>query len=150
MMWFEEFDPFEEIERMRKRLDRLAERMLRNVWEPFKEESRVVIRGFPVDVSETEDELIIRAELPGFSKDDVNIKMTENTLEISAHKKEEKREQQETYLRMERRVGAVRRFLSLPVEVDPETAKAKMENGILEIRVKKKAPTKKVKEIKVE
>ena len=104
---------------------------------------------FPVDVAETEDELIVKADLPGFKKEEVVIKATKNTLEIVAQKKEVRKEKTETMFRAERKFGALRRAFTLPAEIIPETAKANMQDGVLEIRFKKAKPKKKAKEIKV-
>lgn len=138
-MFWEYWDPFEELERMRRRMREL----MRESFRGFEE-------SFPVDVSETDEDLIIKADLPGFDKDEISIRLTENTLEISAHHKEKKVEETEKFYRAERRLGALRRFLTLPVEVDPDTAKAKLEKGILEIRVKKARPSKKAKKVEIE
>lgn len=143
MDWFE--DPFEELERIRRRIDRLARRMFRGAWEPFAEEIRPV--SFPVDVSETENEIRIQADLPGFKKEDINLKVTEDTVEIFAERKEEKKEKTERIIRAERRVGSVRRFLTLPAKIDTETVDAEFKDGVLIIRAKKIA--KKGKEIKI-
>lgn len=141
-------DPWDEIERLHRRLHRLT----RGIWEPISEEIIEPVtawRTFPVDVAETEDELIVKADLPGFRKEEVGIKATENTMEISAQKKEVRKEKTETMFRAERKFGVLRRAFTLPVEVLPETAEANMEDGVLEIRFKKAKPKKKAKEIKV-
>jgi len=134
-------DVFDELERMRKRLDYLMGRL----WAPLETPPT----GFPIDLSETDEEIIVRADLPGFEKKDVKIRATENTLEIIASRKEEIREKGEYFFRAERRKGEIRRFITLPVPVDYQKAKATMKNGVLTIRLPKKEK-KKGKEIKIE
>ena len=141
MVFWEYWDPFEELERMRRRM-RHVMRGLQG--EEFFEGT------FPVDISETDEGLIVKADLPGFDKTDIAIRATENTLEITAQHKEKKIERTEKMYRAERRFGALRRILTLPVEVKVETSKTRFENGVLEIRFKKAKPTKKAKEIKIE
>lgn len=140
MFW----DPFEElideIERMRKRMKKL--------FKTFPS-MRAELETFPVDVYESDEELIIRADLPGFEKDEISVKVFEDSVDIRAAKKERVEEKREGYYRAERRFGAVRRVIPLPVEVEPESAKAKLEKGVLEIRVRK-AKVKKGKELKIE
>jgi len=138
---FEE-DIFEELLRMKRRIERLIRSF--GSLESFEE-----VESFPIDISETENEIIVRADLPGFSKDEVSVNATENALTIEAGHKEERRERGEKYYIVERRVGSLRRVISLPLEVDPEKAKAKMKDGVLEVILPKKEK-KKGKEIKVE
>jgi len=138
---FEE-DIFEELLRMRRRIERLMR--------SFGSLARFEEMGsFPVDVSETENEVIVRADLPGFSKDEVSVNATENSLTIEARHKEKREERGEKYYTVERRVGSFRRVISLPVEVQPEKARARMKDGVLEVILPKKE-NKKGKEIKVE
>ena len=138
---FEE-DIFEELLRMKRRIEKLIRSF--GPLESFEE-----VESFPVDISETENEIIVRADLPGFSKDEVSVNATESTLTIEAKHKEERRKRGEKYYTVERRVGSFRRVISLPVEVEPERAKAKMKDGVLEIILPKKEK-KRGKEIKVE
>jgi HSP20 family protein len=138
---FEE-DIFDELLRMRRRIERLM-RSLGSL-ATFEE-----IESFPVDISETENEIIVRADLPGFSKEKVSVSATENTLTIEAKHREEKKEKGEKYYTVERKFGSFRRVISLPVEVEPEKAKARMKDGVLEVILPKKEK-KKGREIKVE
>jgi len=138
---FEE-DIFDELLRMRRKIERLIRSF--GSLASFEE-----IESFPVDISETENEIIVRADLPGFSKDEVSVNATENTLTIEAKHKEEKKEKGEKYYTVERKFGSFRRVISLPVEVEPEKARARMKDGVLEVILPKKEK-KKGKEIKVE
>ena len=137
---FEE-DIFDELLRMKRRIERL----MRSFGSLAFEE----IESFPIDISETEDEVIVRADLPGFSKEEVSVNATENTLTIEAKRKEKKEEKGERFYRIERKVGSLRRTVSLPVEIDAERAKAKMKDGVLEIVLPKKEK-RKGKEIEIE
>ena len=96
----------------------------------------------PIDVAETEDELVIRASLPGYEKKDIKLKMGENSVDISAHRKREEITAKESFYKREIGYGAERRVIPLPTAVVPETARAKFENGVLEITVKKAAAKK--------
>ena len=136
-------DPWEEWGRMRKRT-----RQMFRFGIPMEEE--FFEEGFPVDMSETDDELVIKAGLSGFDKGDVAIRSTENTLEISAQKKEKKIERTEKMFKTERKYGALRRLLTLPVAVEYEKAKANMDKGVLTVIIPKKEKKKVGKEIKVE
>ncbi len=92
-----------------------------------------IARAIPVNISETAAEIIIRAELPGFKKNEVNLNITENAIEISASKKEQKIEKSEKFYHEERTAGAVRRAFTLPERVDPERAQARLEEGVLTV-----------------
>lgn len=149
VMVFEEFDPFYEIERLHRRLNELTRRLsepLREPWRVWREELRY--ETFPVDLSDTDGELVLKADLPGFEKDDLKVRLTEDSVEITAEKKREKKEITKTMYRRERAMGSLKRFLTLPVKIDPESADAEFKNGVLTIRMKKKE-VKKGKEIKI-
>ena len=105
---------------------------------------------FPVDVSETEDKIIVRADLPGINKKDVSVRIYENTLIIEAEQKESKVEEKENYFRQERRYGKFYREIPLPVEVDENRTTARMKDGVLTVEIpKKKKGKKKGKEITI-
>ncbi len=137
-----EDDIFNELLRMRRRIERL----MKSLGSVVKLEE---IESFPIDVSETENEIIVRADLPGFSKEEVSVNVTENSVTIEAKHKEKREEREERYYVMERKFGTVRRVITLPSEVEPEEARAKMKDGVLEIILPKKEK-KKGRNIKIE
>jgi len=100
-----------------------------------------------LDVSEDESNVIVRASLPGFKKDDVEIELHDNVLTIKAEQSEESEEKHERYYRRERSYGSVSRRVALPSSVIDDEAKAELKDGVLTVRVPKtKAETpKKVK-----
>lgn len=102
-----------------------AERPLKlGIWEP------------PADVVEKDNEIIVYVDVPGFSKDDVKVRVTDDAVEVMAERKAEAAVGGK-YLLKQRVREALYKRIDLPVKVRPEQAKARMENGVLEIRVPK-------------
>jgi HSP20 family protein len=93
--------------------------------------------GPAVDVYETDDEVVVRAQLPGVKKDDVDVSIQDNTLTVRAETKREEEVEEDGYFRRELRYGTYARRLPLPTMVDEEQVAAKMEDGVLEVRAKK-------------
>ena len=107
-------------------------------------------RSFKTDVKETDEEYIIESELPGLEKDDINIEITDDYLTISAQNEEEFEDENENYIRRERRTGSFQRVFQID-NVKEEEIDAKYENGILEVvlpKKEKKTPEKKTIDIK--
>ena len=100
------------------------------------------------DIFETKDDYVFKLEVPGLSKDDVNIELNDNTLTIKGEKKEEKEIKKENYHRIESSSGKFSRSFTLPRNIDTKKVNAKMEEGILELRVAK-AEDKKAKAIPI-
>lgn len=91
----------------------------------------------PVDVEETGDELLLTAELPGMSRDDIAIELEDGVLTIQGEKKDERKDEGTQGLLYERRWGSFTRRFTLPRAVDSGNITAQYENGILSIRVPK-------------
>lgn len=89
------------------------------------------------DVSETDEEVIVKADLPGVDPKDVEISLTGNTLTVRGEKKEEKEEQDENVYRMERRYGGFYRAFSLPSDVQEDRVEAAYKNGVLTVKLPK-------------
>jgi HSP20 family protein len=91
----------------------------------------------PMDLVETEDDFVLRADLPGIAEGDVNIELEDNVLTVSGERKAEHEERKEGYYRVERASGSFSRSLTLPEGVDPEAVKASFDRGVLEVRIPK-------------
>jgi HSP20 family protein len=102
-----------------------------------------------VDISEVEDEYIIRAELPGIKQEDVKVSVHDHTLSIKGEKKLQKEEKERNFHRVERAYGSFERTFSLGDGVDSGKATAKFKDGVLEIRLAK-AEQAKAKDITIE
>jgi len=96
-----------------------------------------------VDIFEEGGDVVVKAELPGMRKEDIDVKLTENTVTISGEKKKEEKVEKKNYYRMERSYGSFTRAFSLPAEVQTDKAKAQFAEGILQIRVPKTEEAKK-------
>jgi HSP20 family protein len=110
-------------------------------------------RGFPalpsggaaellpnVDVTETDKQIEITAELPGLEEKDVQVNVADNVLTIRGEKKAEKEEKDKTYRLLERSYGSFMRSLELPEGVNADAIKASIDKGVLKVTVPKPAP----------
>jgi HSP20 family protein len=103
-----------------------------------------------LDMFEEEKELVIKAELPGIKKKDLDIRLDGDVLSIKAEKKEEKEVKEATHYTRERRFGQYSRYITLPTRVDAENVTATLKKGLLEIRLPKaEGPESKKIEVKV-
>ncbi|MGC8981348.1 MAG: Hsp20/alpha crystallin family protein [Minisyncoccia bacterium] len=132
-------------------------------WDPFKDLERFFSEEFfpalvptfslqhlPVDIYETDKELIVEVGVPGMKKDDIKIRIEEDRLIVEGKKSEEKEVKEKNYYRKEIRKGEFRRVIALPYEVDPEKGKAKLEDGVLKVVFPKPEIKKEGKEVKIE
>ena len=113
------------------------ERVFGDVWAPWKPVLVTSGLGMDLDVHETKDELVIKADLPGIAKDDLHITLEEGTLRIEAEKKEEKTEDGTTWYTRERHFGKYSRLMELPFRVAAEKISARLDRGVLEINLPK-------------
>ena len=132
-------------------------------WEPFRNLSalqeqvnRLFQSNFPsrgdqfaltawapaVDVYETEDELVIKADLPDVSEKNLDVRVENNMLTIHGERKFEQEAKEENYLRMERAYGSFSRSFSLPNTLNTEAVKAEYKDGVLTITLPKRAESK--------
>lgn len=95
-----------------------------------------------LDVSETDTQIVVKAEVPGMEPKDIDVSITGDTLMIKGEKKEEAEKKEQNYYRMERRYGSFQRVLSLPASVDAAKVNASYKNGVLTIFLDKKEESK--------
>jgi HSP20 family protein len=90
-----------------------------------------------MDLVESEEHFVLRADLPGMSEEDVNIEVEERVLTISGERKAEQAESKDGYHRVERAFGSFARSLTLPEGVNAEAVSASFDRGVLEVRIPK-------------
>ena len=113
------------------------ERVFGDVWAPWKPTLVTGVLSMDLDVHETKDELVMKADLPGIARDNVHITLEEGTLRIEAEKKEEKAEDGKTWYMRERHFGKYSRLIELPFRVAAENISATLDKGVLEIKLHK-------------
>jgi HSP20 family protein len=145
--------PFMDLARWEREMDRMMDdcfgRKTRPWWpDRWFRTDELEIRAPPVDLFEEKDDIAVKAELPGMTKDDVEVNLTDHTLTIKGEKKKQEEIKEENYFRSERSYGSILRTLELPEDVHADKVKASFKNGILEVRLPKTEEAKS-KEIKV-
>jgi HSP20 family protein len=124
---------------LRQEIDRLFDRFIEpgwlqmpalGDWEP------------KVDVSETKDAVVVRAEVPGVDQKDIGLSLQEGVLTIKGEKEEEKEEKDKRYHRVERSYGAFARAIRLPAAVDSSKVSATFKDGVLTVTLPKTAAAK--------
>jgi len=104
-----------------------------------------------VDIFEEKNDLVVRAELPGIKKEDIDVTLTDDTITIAGEKKKEKEVEKKNHYRWECSYGSFVRTFTLPTEVQTDKAKTQFKEGVLEIRMPKtEEAIKKEKKLKIE
>jgi len=134
-------------EEMDRFMERFFGRGFAPMWMPkLRWPGEMEMPSLAVDVYEDANNVIMKAELPGMTKEEIDVEIAGDMITISGEKKKEEKIEKGDYHRMERSFGSFRRSISLPAEVQSAKAKAKFKDGMLEIKVPK---TKEAKEKKV-
>jgi len=124
--------------RIRDEIDGVFERMFSEPWSTGWPALWSRSNGFPqVDLAESENDVTIRAELPGVSPDDVQIEVTGNVLKLAGEKSAEKEEKGRDYHYAERQFGAFSRIIQLPATVNADKVEATYKDGVLTITLPK-------------
>lgn len=138
------WEPFRNLSSLQEQVNRLFE----SNFPSRGSESTLTAWAPAVDVYETENELVIKADLPDVSEMDLDVRVENNMLTIHGERKFEQRVKEENYLRMERSYGSFSRSFSLPNSVNTEAIKAEYKDGVLNITLPKRAESK-PKQVKV-
>jgi HSP20 family protein len=136
-------------------MDRLFDEMFKrpffSLWSPRMETGEMEELYCPVDIYEDGESVIVKAEIPGIKKENINVQLTPDSITISGKKSGEERVEQKDYFRVERSYGSFTRSLRLPVETMTDKARAVFKDGVLEVRIPKSAAaTQRVRSLTVE
>ena len=130
------WDPFRELEEVSDRLNRMFARPATQATNG--KENMIVADWTPsVDISETEGEYQIKAEIPDVKKEDVKVTLEDGVLAIQGERKYEKEEKGKKYHRIERSYGSFVRTFSLPDVIDEDKVKAEFKDGVLNLHLPK-------------
>lgn len=150
-MALEKWHPLAELEHMRKEMER--------IWEEFSPSSRRLMPRLwhedtgaiapTLDVIDRGEEILVRVELPGVAKENIDISAVENALTVKGAIKEEKEYKDEDFIRKERNYRSFTRTVAIPVKIKPAGIKANLKDGILNVHLPKAEETR-PKKIKVE
>ena len=136
------WEPFQDLLAIQERMNRLFDETLQRNRSRDEEDISAGLWSPPVDIYETENEIILKAELPEIDQKDIDIKIEDNTLTIRGERKFEQETKKENYHRIERAYGKFSRSFSLPNTIDQEKIKATYKDGILKLVMPKKEETK--------
>jgi len=129
------WEPLRELNSLQSEMNRLFNTVFDT---PSGTSGNVLRRWMPaMDLVESGEHFVLRADLPGMSEDDVNIEFEDGTLTVSGERKAEHEESNEGFHRVERSFGSFSRSLTLPQGIDPEAVTASFDRGVLEIRIPK-------------
>ncbi|GIW39822.1 MAG: molecular chaperone [Candidatus Binatia bacterium] len=146
------WDPFRELEEMTERLNRLFAGTPRRATRAGEDREAITAPEWApvVDIEETPDEYLIKAEVPGVSRDDVKITVENGVLTLQGERKQEKEEKGRKFHRVERFYGSFLRSFTLPDNVDEEKVRAELKDGVLTVHLPKSEKAKpKAVEVKV-
>jgi HSP20 family protein len=133
------YDPFRDLRTLQDEMNRLfsgtfsrgsQDEVLRGAWSPS------------VDIFENKNEIVLEAELPGMTAEDVNISIENNVLTLHGERKFEKKDESDNFHRVERSYGSFTRSFTLPPTVSSENANAEFNNGVLRLTLAKREEAK--------
>lgn len=133
------WDPTRELTGLQSDMNRLFD----SFFSPGGTSGPEVRRWIPaMDLVETDDSLMLKADLPGLTEDDVSVEVQDHVLTVSGERRADHEEHEEGYHRIERAYGHFTRTVTLPEGIDQDAVTANFDNGVLEVRIPKPAETK--------
>ena len=143
------WEPLREFSTMQDRMNRMN-RLFRESYGSEGPEEALTTTSFapPVDIYEDEHTITLKLEVPGIDEQDIDVRIENNTLTVHGERKMEKEEKEENFRRVERQYGSFTRSFTLPSSVDAGQVSADYNQGVLKIKLAKKAEAK-PKQIKV-
>lgn len=134
------WEPFRDLLATQREFDRL----FREAFSPIFGDSDLSSRTWmpPVDIFETDGEVVLKAELPGVKPDDVEVRVENNTLFLRGERRFEKEVNEENYHRVERSYGSFSRSFTLPSSIDSDKVKAEYKDGLLTLTMPKREEAK--------
>jgi HSP20 family protein len=134
------YDPFDEVRKMHEEMDRIFGRVFGARMLPHKGIELEKYKDFRMplsDLKETDNKVIATFEIPGANKEDIDLNITENSIEVKAEQKTEKEIKEKGRYSYESRSHSFYRALPLPAEVKAEDAEARYKDGILKVEIPK-------------
>ena len=128
------WDPFRNVATLQDRINRLFEDAFPRSRDIDDDVSMCAWRP-AVDIYETENGLVLKAELPGVKKEDVSVEIKDNILTLKGERVEDKQVDEDNYYRRERCFGTFQRSFNLEQSIQPEKIKAKFKDGVLEVEI---------------
>ena len=135
--------PFQEMERRFEDILRRPFSFMEPSWWPRMRMPEMEEISPRVDIFEEGDNFVVKAEIPGMKKEDIEVNLTDDMVTISGEKKQEEKVEKKDYYRLERSYGSFTRSFRLPKEVRTDKAKATFKDGVLEVKVPKTEEAKK-------
>ena len=123
--------------------------MLDDFFGDFRLDRNLSFESFRMDVQESEDGYLIEAELPGVKREEINISVNDGRISVSVHREQSNEESRKNYLHRERSVCSMQRSVYLD-DIDPEGIKAKLDNGVLRLDIRKQKQAGKANNIIIE
>jgi len=142
------FDPYEEIKRFRRHMDRMWDELMRKEVD-FKTMGIARFKVPEIEMREGENGYTVKIDMPGVDKNNISVDVIGNELRVKGEKKKEKEEKKKGYYYSERSYSGFYRSVLLPEDADPRGVEAEYKDGVLTLRIKKKEKKKKEEVLKV-